>query len=199
MKMPEILGLVARAKGIEELEQMLEEMQFEPVSRGDLDPTIRRMCEHSLPRDQMDFVMELSGKKKPFQFGIVTNKSGVREYCGIDREKLEIRIANHDAVEKRRRRYTADPLPEEPLDQGRFLELLIFEVIDRWCGSDETSPGAPLWRIVSHVADYANIETKHARKLVDRQLPIMNILEKREVDGEERWRIKPSLLPALRS
>ena len=197
--MAEVIGVLCRAKDIEEFEQLLQEMQFEPVRRDDLDPTIRRMCELSTPLDQMDFVRELSGKKKPFQFGIVTNKNGVREYCGVDREKLEIRIANHDTVEKRRRRYTNDPLPTKPLDQSRFLEMLIFEVIERWCGDDENSLGAPHWRIVGHVADYANIETKHARQLVDRELPRMKILEKREVDGEERWRIKPSLVSSLRS
>jgi hypothetical protein len=193
--MAEILSVIHREKSLEDLDLALKERKFEPVNREDVDPTIRRLCRRSESLDRLDLVKALSHGDDGSQFGIVTiRKDGVREYCWVDREKFEIHIASHKAVEKRRRRYKKKPWPENAEDQSRFLEFLIFEVIERWCRDDETSPGAPLPLIVNHVADYANIEIKHARKLVDRQLPIMRILEKREVDGEERWRIRPSLL-----
>ena len=72
--------------------------------------------------------------------------------------------------------------------------VLIYEIVERWSGTDPKTMGASYAQIVSHVADYSNIERVEATELVNQVLSTMTILERSVGD---HFRIKPFLFKAL--
>lgn len=180
--MPEIVNVICDAISVEDFKKRLEEMQFQPLIRDEIDPTIRRVC---------DRAAEDESQLEQLEYGLVTDEKGRTEYCGVNRADLKIVIVHRDFVRKRRDRYQKKPLPDVPNRRSRFVQELIFEVIEKWSSSNPKSLGASYAQIYHHVADYTNTELDEARALVDEELPKLDYLEKTTGD---HWRIKPALL-----
>lgn len=203
--MPEIVHAIARYKTIAELDAELAGNDFQEIPASELDPTIRRSCERygeGVGTDRLvagpmrfELVKALKTAGALLQgevvFGTWECPDRTRAFVGVHRDMLQVVIVHNDWVERRRSRYEADPLPQGGKERFRHVQTLIYEVVERWSGTDPDTLGSTYASIYMHVADYCNIEIAEARALVDVELERMDYLEKSEGDC---WRIPPKLL-----
>ena len=180
--MPEIVNIIYTPTSLKDLESKLEQMKFEPLERHQIDPTIRRIC---------DRAAEDESKLEQLEYGLVTDEKGRTECCGVSRADLKLVIVHRDFVKKRRDRYQTFPLPSDPEQQSRFVQRLIFEIVEKWSSSNPDTMGASYAQIYLHVADFSNIEVDQALELVNQELPKMKYIENSIGD---HWRIKPFML-----
>lgn len=201
--MPEVVCAICHFKTDEEMESELKRGKFEEIPREEVDPTIRRICERSgrvgdEKVDQASLVRALRKGKGYIDetiFGKSTDQSGYRNYVGLNRKDRVLVVVNPEWVKRRKERYEAHPIPDNPYQRDSFVEMLIFEIAEKWSGTARDDPmGVSYAQIVNHVADYSNIERVEATKFVNKVLPTMKILERTEGD---HYRIKPHLFKAM--
>ena len=197
--MPEVVCAISKHNTLEELEAELQECNFMKLRPEDVDHPVRRMADRAIagreqPVKQMELVKALRSGSDHIppnvSYGTMSNRAGQREYVGVHRKGLYVVWVNHDWVERRRKRYTAMPMPSDVEGRAELTKNLMTEIIDKWSGENPDTMGASYAQIYFHVADYANLTVKEARKLVDEHLPQLPFVEKSEGD---HYRIVPSL------
>lgn len=203
--MPEIVSVVCNYKTVEEMDEDLDRGQFEELDCKEIDPTIRRVCERAghlsnkKKVTQEELVRALSEGKNKIEdeviFGVYKNFEGHQEYVGLNRKERVLVIVDREWIEKRKQRYETHPIPKNQHQRFNHVEMLIFEIVEKWSGTARDDPmGASYAQIVGHVADYSNIERVEATELVNIVLPTMGILERTAGDY---YRIKPFLFESI--
>jgi len=186
--MPEIVGACQRFNTDAELDDALKLNGFEHISRDEIPPTVRRVCESSARNDHKlnreELVRELKEGSgfltSRVVFGTIRRNvydQSFLEYVGVDRKELSIFVADRMWVEKRRVRWEAFPLPTKYKDRRKHVQNLMVEIIQQWTGSDPKAKGVSVAQMVSHVADYCNIERNMAQQLVDGEIHHMSSIE----------------------